>query len=58
MNVNSMDGTKRRPFEMLDKDNTVDLQSPTAFQRCCAICSMLLFEEVVRSLQQKEIELR
>jgi hypothetical protein len=44
---------------MLSKDLTVGLHHPTAFQRCCAMCSILLtvFQEVVHSVYQKNIKL-
>jgi hypothetical protein len=44
--------------EMLNKDLTVGLHHPTAFQRCCAICSMLLtgFQEVVHSVYHENIK--
>jgi hypothetical protein len=45
--------------EMLSKGLTVGLHHPTAFQRCCAMCSILLtgFQEVVHSVYQKNIKL-
>jgi hypothetical protein len=41
--------------EMLSKDLTVGLHHPTAFQRCCAMCSILLsgFQEVVHSVSEE-----
>jgi hypothetical protein len=46
---------EEKTCEMLSKDLTVGLHHPTAFQRCCAICSILLtvFEEVVHSVSEE-----